>query len=140
MRRMLTMTAATTAALLLSVQPATAGGDRPATFATAASWDNWMYTDDAGSGGRVQFRAYGDVMRLCDVEADGRAVALDVTDQTTGHTYSRRIGGEGRCLELRASLGAPYDLAEKHLILVQIILTKVGEPGTGRDSAVWWNG
>jgi hypothetical protein len=113
----------------------------PATHASAATiYDEWMYTDDGDPGGRVQFKAYGDIMRLCDIEADGYAVYLEVWDYNTGALqYNYQIGGNGRCIELRASLGGKYDLTEGHAFRVKISLAKDGYGGYYRDEAIWLN-
>lgn len=82
-----------------------------------------MYTLDGDPGGRVQWTANGDVAKLCDIEADGWAVRLRVDDWETGaFNYSYTIGGNGRCIELRASLGGKYDLIEGHRFLFEICL------------------
>lgn len=138
MRRTLLVGAATATlagALLAAPSPASA---LPAP-AAASGWDEWMNTEDADPGGRVQFARDGDVMRLCDLEADGWAVYLFVKDDTQQLSkYDYTIGGAGRCVELRASLGAPYDLREGNNFYVYLALTK---NGTHRyiDHAVWKN-
>jgi hypothetical protein len=91
----------------------------------AFAWDETMYTDDGDPGGRVRFETDGDVVELCDIEADGYAVYLSVYDNTS-HTfkYSYTIGGNGRCQTLRASLGGNYDLAEGHVFRFRICLAR----------------
>jgi hypothetical protein len=112
----------------------------PVSPASATEWDEWMYTDDSDPGGRVQFEAYGDVMRLCDIEADGYAVYLEVWDYTSQtYKYDYTIGGDGRCIELRASLGAPYNLAEGHVFRVSVALAKDGYYAYYKDEAYWEN-
>ena len=113
--------------------------DPPADVQVAPGWDEWMYTDDADSGGRVRFQRNGDVLELCDIEADGHGVRLDVYDYTAvKHKYHYFIGGNGRCQTLRASLGGRYDLAEGHVFQFRICLVKDGR-ASYCDTAYWEN-
>lgn len=98
-----------------------------------------MYTGDMFPGGRVQFKAYGDVVKLCDIDADGLGVWLrfrDDTQQVTKYTYT--IGGEGRCQEFRSALGGRYDLKEGDTFEFKIRLTRYGHKEFC-DTAYWKN-
>ncbi|SBW17399.1 hypothetical protein FDG2_0202 [Candidatus Protofrankia californiensis] len=99
-----------------------------------------MHTDGGDPGGRVTFQPDGDVVNLCDIEADGWAVYLKVTDLTAGkEKYHYTIGGVGRCQTFRASLGGPYDLAEGHVIRFTICLDKDGRDPAYCDTSDWAN-
>ena len=99
-----------------------------------------MHTDDGDPGGRVTFQPDGDVVELCDVEADGWAVYLKVTDKTANQEkYRYTIGGDGRCQTFRASLGDRYDLAERHVIRFTICLDKDDRDPAYCDTSDWAN-
>lgn len=107
--------------------------------ALLSSWDEQMYTDDAAPGGRVRFETDGDIVELCDIEADGYAVYLSVYDDTAKRSqYTYTIGGEGRCQTFRASLGGKYDLPEKHTFRFRICLVRDGK-NSYCDDAYWKN-
>jgi hypothetical protein len=107
--------------------------------AHAEDWDEWMYTEDIFAGGRVEFRAYGDVVKLCDTDADGHKVWLQVRDDTDGKLqYTYTIGGEDRCQEFRSSLGGKYDLAEGHTFEFKICLMHYDHKEFC-DTAYWKN-
>ncbi|WUI03993.1 hypothetical protein OHR68_20085 [Spirillospora sp. NBC_00431] len=112
-----------------------------AAFAPAASAAPTykMHTDDGNPGGRVTFQPNGDVVELCDIEADGWAVFLDVNNYTKDkNEYDYRIGGNGRCQTFRASLGQPYNLAEGDTFRFKICLQK-GSKRDFCDMAYWAN-
>src|SRR5437899_12594670 len=72
----------------------------------ALAADHTMHTDDGDPGGRVEFTANGDVVRLCDIEADGWAVGLYVYDVNQNlYKYGLQAGGNGTCKTARASDG-----------------------------------
>ena len=82
-------------------------GVEPTAEASAAldSWDEQMYTDDSFPGGRVRFKAYGDIVEVCDIQADGKSVHI----YYNGWHFS--VGGNGNCETYRKSNG--YDLPER---------------------------
>jgi hypothetical protein len=93
-----------------------------ATSAQAA--DHEMYTlgdvlmpwqDPAG---HMWFNEYGDVVTLCDNEADGLKVILHVAldDPYNGEEYTSIVGGEGRCVTRKAAMGGHYNLPENRKI------------------------
>ncbi|MDT3396860.1 hypothetical protein RKE29_09420 [Streptomyces sp. B1866] len=113
---------------------------RVGTAVAAESWDEQMHTDDSDPGGRVRFRADGDVAEVCDVEADGWAVDFQVFFDAPMQDfviYEYQIGGSGRCQVLRASLGSPYDLAENQIYGFRICLTRSGGELRYCDYAYW---
>jgi hypothetical protein len=105
--------------------------------ASAASYT--MHTDDGDPGGRVKFETDGDVVTLCDIEADGWGVYLNVRDQTQNiFKYQYTIGGDGNCQTFRASLGGAYDLRENSVITFKICLRKDGDDSYC-DTSNWAN-
>ncbi|MFE9201120.1 hypothetical protein [Micromonospora sp. NPDC007230] len=108
--------------------------------ASAATWDEWMYTDDANPGGVVRFRADGDVVQLCDIQADGWKVYLRVYDYTQNlYKYDLAVGGNGNCIETRASFGGPYDLREGNVFEFTIWMQQAGNYPSFHDTAYWRN-
>ncbi|MEV1009454.1 hypothetical protein [Streptomyces sp. NPDC049881] len=82
-----------------------------ATAAQAIDWDHQLHTDDGDPGGRLRFEAYGDIVEICDIEADGWAVEVDVYDTVGRYNVDNfRVGGNGNCATHRASNG--HDLVE----------------------------
>ncbi|GAA2373286.1 hypothetical protein GCM10010246_80070 [Streptomyces cuspidosporus] len=102
--------------------------------ATTATWDNQLHTNDGDPGGRVRFRAAGDVMELCDIEADGWKVNLEVSGYHYYDAFS--VGGNGNCVTHSASNG--HDLTEGAGYSIKIYLSKSGHPYEYEDSAVFW--
>lgn len=99
-----------------------------AMLSPAFAWNAEIRTTDSRPGGRVRFLADGDVVEVCDIQADGYAVHVSVYDVTARkHKYSYRIGGNGRCQTLRASLGGKYDLAEGHVFRIRVCLKRGNE-------------
>jgi hypothetical protein len=79
-----------------------------------------MNTGDAFGGGifdyfgEAYFTEHGDIVKVCDTDADGYGVRMYVyKDEPYGtKLYSITVGGEGNCKTHRASEGGVYDLAE----------------------------
>lgn len=85
----------------------------------AAAADHTMHTGDVwgdvtGWSGTGWFNEYGDVVTICDKDADGYAVAMYVYyEEPTGNPmYQFRAGGEGTCDTKRARMGGKYNLPE----------------------------
>lgn len=99
----------------------------------------WMYTDDDNPGGRIDFWPNGDVVELCDIQADGYGVYADVNAYTSS-AYELSVGGNGKCVVARASQGGVRDLREEACITFVIFLDKssTGMPAFV-DSAAWLN-
>lgn len=135
-----------TAGLVFAPHAAASPVDRAAssaevgTAASASSLDYTMYTRDGNPGGRVTFDAYGDVMRVCDIQADGWSARVRVYDHTAGGTYkyTLRAGGNGTCDTGKASYGGRYNLREEHTFQVLIDLVKGSRADFG-EVAYWWN-
>ncbi|MGH3373663.1 MAG: hypothetical protein ACRDP6_02880 [Actinoallomurus sp.] len=104
------------------------------------SYQYTMHTDDGDPGGVVQFAPSGDYVHLKDIEADGWAVHLSVTDATTGkHKYSIQVGGKNRYIDRSATMGSEYNLAENHIIKFTICLAKSGHKLSYCDTSKWGN-
>lgn len=132
LKRVATFAAASAAALLMSLTMST----------PAQASDSWheMYTDDGGRhGGKVTFKEYGDVVTLCDRDADGRFVTLYVTtvDPISYRGYMLSTEGQkaGFCITSQASQGRPHDMWENKTYKFEIDLSGSG----GYDSALWHN-
>jgi len=128
-------------AALLAVMTAVIFG--PPTAASAADGPHyWMYTDDsAPNGGKVDFWSLGDIVQVCDIDADSARAVVTVQDLTSGYAlYTVEASGNGVCSSRRASDGGVYDLTEGHCIGVNIYLLDNGKEVPGSwDSAGWRN-
>lgn len=87
--------------------------------AAAFAADHSMYThDDVFPGedpaGHMWFNEYGDVVTLCDNDADGKKPILHVAlgDPYAPDRYTLTVGGEGNCVTARASDGGSHNLPE----------------------------
>ncbi|MEU8978806.1 hypothetical protein [Streptomyces sp. NPDC048309] len=90
---------------------------------TAMAADHTMHTGDAwgnvsGWSGEGYFNEYGDVVTICDKDADGSAVKIHVSldDPYGAEKYNFYVGGEGNCATHKASNGSKYDLPENRNI------------------------
>lgn len=86
--------------------------------------DHVMYTADQSwpydPAGKMWFNEYGDVVTVCDNDADGHSVYLSV-DGGVGHEYGVHVvGGEGTCVTHKAAQGGKYNLPEKTAIHFEI--------------------
>lgn len=132
LKRVATFAGAAAAAVLMSMSVA-----GPA-HASASSHE--MYTDDGGrKGGVVTFKENGDVVTLCDRDADGRFATLYVTavDPISYRGYMLSTEGEkaGFCITAKASQGKPRDMWENRTYKFEIDLSGDG----AYDSALWHN-
>ena len=105
--------AAASAALVLTVANSAVAADH--TMHTGDAWGNVPGVDWSGTG---YFNEYGDVVTICDKDADGYAVRMDVRlDTTSGpREYAFSVGGEGNCATKKASMGSTYNLPENRYI------------------------
>lgn len=109
------MTIMAVTALLLGLS-GTANADSP-----------WVYTDDPAPGGQAKFYSNGvansgiEEVRVCDIEADGQAVYVEVWD-TDGPEWnpvmSDRAGGNGSCST------DSYNIPEGHEVMLQVRLSE----------------
>jgi len=105
----------------------------------AAAADNWMYTDDSNPGGKVEFTQLGDIVKLCDIEADDHSTILTVYDQTTyKKAYVITAAGNGNCTTRDVNDGGVYNLIEDHQYWFEICLYR-GGVWSACDEAIWNN-
>lgn len=89
----------------------------------AAAADYTMHTDDDNPGGRVEFTAYGDVVKLCDIQKDGYQATISIYDVSAAQgQYFDFVGGVGNCITHDASQGGYYNLPEDHVFDFEICL------------------
>jgi len=107
--------------------------------------DHWMYTNDTmfpgeDPAGKVEFTEHGDIVKLCDNDADGDAAYLWVYDKELYGVilYQLRAGGEGNCTTVRASMGGKYNLPE-HKIGFLVCRGKSAATAGYCDGTVWVN-
>lgn len=91
----------------------------------AFAYDFSMQTDDTDPGARLWWTANGDVVKICDQEADGWAAWARVADGSGWYEFS--VGGNGKCASHDASDGGKYDLDESDKANLSICLVKSGE-------------
>jgi hypothetical protein len=106
----------------------------------AIAADHTMHTGDVwgniyGWSGTGWFNEYGDVVTICDKDADGTAVAMYVYyGAPTGNPlYSFHVGGKGRCATKKAALGGSYNLPENRKIGFKFCLYKKGQSSECKD-------
>lgn len=120
MRKALGVAAAATALAVALPSPAMAA-------------DHTMYTGDVwgvfGHSGKATFDEYGDIVKICDIDADGYAVKMFVyRDELYGvKLYEFYRGGEGNCATRRASDGGAYNLPENRYIAFLFCRYKNGQ-------------
>ncbi|MEV7342532.1 hypothetical protein [Streptomyces sp. NPDC093544] len=102
----------------------------------ALAVDHEMHTDDSDPGGRVQFTAGGDIVRVDDLEADGYAAKLVVYNPNGTTRYTIQAGSAGTSKTVRASDGGAYDLTEDTAYKFTICLHKTSGDSYC-DTAVW---
>lgn len=100
----------------------------------AAAADHSVRTNDGDPGGVVYFTEHGDVVQVCDIEADGWAVGVDV--YWNGGNYTLKVGGNGNCRKTDANTN---NLPENAYINFRIYLYKSGTPYAYQDTAQWYN-
>lgn len=100
--------------------------------------DHTMHTNDGDPGGRIEFTANGDVVRICDIEADGWAATggAQLVGSSTWPVWMT-AGGNGECVTSRASDGGSHDLKEGEVYHFEICLRKSGQADSYCDDQ-WW--
>jgi hypothetical protein len=81
-----------------------------ATPAQAASVT--IFTSDDNPGGSLSFTANGDVVELCDRQADGKRAVGNVYNPSGSRRYTFYASGHGTCNTRGASDGGVFDLVE----------------------------
>ena len=102
-----------------------------------------LHTDDGDPGGSLAVTWYGDIVTICDIEADGWGVYVKVTDVSQNlYKYEMWVGGNGNCKTHRASEDGPYNLREDNYFSFKLCLRKSDEGGVTLDYcdyATWKN-
>ncbi|WP_370967102.1 hypothetical protein [Amycolatopsis sp. cg9] len=91
--------------------------------ASAADHTKHLHTGDAfgdvtGWSGEGVFTEEGDRVHICDTDADGRGVIIDVYKGTPENgyiLYSMHVGGNGNCDTKSAADGGVYNLPETRI-------------------------
>ncbi|NIH79170.1 hypothetical protein [Amycolatopsis viridis] len=122
---------------LLGVVMAGAFSVAAAPSASAVTWDHTMKTDDDRPGGIVKWHMIGDVVEVCDIQADGWDAVAHV-DDAAGHSYTIQAVGNGSCTRVDAKKKGKYDLAEVRYIGFKVCLKK-GKVEDFCDNAAWFN-
>ncbi|TCC35254.1 hypothetical protein E0H75_41445 [Kribbella capetownensis] len=111
--------------------------------ASAVTYDYSMKTDDGDPGGIVKFAVDGDYVEICDIEADGWAVQVIVTQDAYGSrpalSYQMHVGGNGNCAVTSAAT-AGHNLYEDISAEFCVSLGKNGRYGYYVDCEPWYNG
>ncbi len=121
------------AAMVATTVILTGGALANATSASATvdppsgGWDHTWTTSDSNPGGTAYIAEYGDIVSVCDTDADGVSPRVQIAVQYPSGAYHIRYtltasGGEGACASARASQGGIYDLPEDTSISVAVWL------------------
>lgn len=102
--------------------------------ASAASWDHRMLSGDINPGAAIRFVQRGDVVQVCDIEADSYTAYGRVSWSTK--SYSLRVAGRGRCIQTDART---HNLPEKTKITFRICLQKASDKYYCHTTK-WYNG
>lgn len=133
LRKYLTMLGMSVVAIVMSF----------AVASPALAADFSMQTNDSDPGGKMYWTAYGDIVTICDQEADGWAVYASVgywiNDNGGWGTeeYDFQVGGNGECATRRANDGAKWDLSETRDIFLKVCLDKADSSVSYCDRHVW---
>lgn len=108
----------------------------------ALAADFSMQTNDSDPGGKLYWTAYGDIVTICDQEADGWAVEASIgywiNDSSYGtEEYEFQVGGNGECATRRANDGATWNLSETKDIFLKVCLDKASTHVQYCDTHVW---
>ncbi|MFJ9211307.1 hypothetical protein [Streptomyces sp. NPDC102264] len=83
-----------------------------ATNAVAADYKMTTLGHFITPGGTLEFTKNGDIVKVCDTDADGMAAEATVFNTSGSQRYAFHAGGKGTCVTKRASMGGVYDLPE----------------------------
>jgi hypothetical protein len=94
----------------------------------------WMYTDDGNPGGKIDFWPNGDIVRLCDTQADGKYAHATYIWSVNNHIHSvdlETVNGNGTCVVSR------QDIPEEKCVFFVILLGP--DFPAWEDDAYWLN-
>jgi hypothetical protein len=104
--------------------------------AHAIEWDHTLHTDDGDPGGRLRFEALGDIVQICDIEADGWGVHTEVYDTVHGYVVDEfDVGGNGNCTDHDVDDG--HNLVEGRYYRFMVALTHSGGLLQYHDYGTW---
>jgi hypothetical protein len=109
----------------------------------AMAYDDYFSTNDGDPGGRLWWTANGDVVKVCDIEADGWGVRAYIQHIHSGEyllAYEVNVGGNGNCTTHQASQGGRYDLPEGDKVDLYLCLTRTIDGEKYCDERTWANG
>lgn len=90
----------------------------------AAAWNHTWYSADDNPGATVRVQEYGDVIKLCDSDADGYSAYVEVS--YSGRSFSMRVGGNGDCTSSDAQ---EHNIPENATVDLLIGLMHSDRPG-----------
>jgi hypothetical protein len=94
----------------------------------ALAYNSTWKTDDGDPGGVVYWTADNDIVKICDIEADGWATAAIVyhrqSNGTLAFDYQFYVGGNGSCADRKASEGATWNMPENQNAYIGVCLMK----------------
>ena len=101
----------------------------------ALAYDNSVRTTDSDPGGRLEWTAYGDIVKVCDTEADGYSVyghvGYFISEYRVIDAYDVSVGGNGKCVTVSNTTGSAYDLPEGYNISLVVCLHNASSPDFG---------
>jgi hypothetical protein len=104
--------------------------------------EHFLATGDDNPGGYVTFQPGDDKVELCDSQADGASVELDVWNVTKDPDVYEYGMSESHadlsCNIVNAAMGQPYNLAEDHCFRFRIRLRKNGNIISGTTNSAQW--
>jgi hypothetical protein len=114
---------------------------------TAQAADHDMYSKDdvfpgESPGAHMWFNEHGDVVTLCDNDADGMKATLTVAYGSAYHPpakYTMSVGGDGRCTTRKARLGRRFNLAENRRVGFLICVQNPGQQPQLCNANSWVN-
>ncbi|MFD0557523.1 hypothetical protein FB566_2797 [Stackebrandtia endophytica] len=92
--------------------------------ATAHAADMTIRTTDDNPGGKLEFTQNGDIVKLCDTQADGWRAVGYVIKPNGSRQYMLAASGNGNCTTKRANQGSPYNLVEGTTYTFKVCLDK----------------
>ncbi|MDF6043801.1 hypothetical protein LRD69_17025 [Streptomyces sp. JH14] len=91
------------------------------------SWDHTWTTADAGHGGTINVEEYGDILNLCDTDADGKSPVAEIQIFSPSGYYDSDIflvatGGYSSCDVSAASQGGVHNIPEGYTVKITMYL------------------
>lgn len=109
------------AALSAAVAAVAAASALAPSAASAAGHHFTIHTRDDDPGGTVYIATYGDVVKVCDTDADGRDARVKVA--FAGREYRLTAIGNGNCVERGARSGWRWNIPENATVTTTVSLS-----------------